>query len=54
MDISSEFQSFMRAYHMQLVCISGGLPAGSTLDKPLQVMKRWYWEMVNKTGQKHR
>jgi hypothetical protein len=21
MDISSEFQSFMRAYHMQLVCI---------------------------------
>ncbi|MCZ0104027.1 hypothetical protein OYS96_27515, partial [Raoultella ornithinolytica] len=53
MDISSEFQSFMRAYHMQLVCISGGLPAGSTLDKPLQVMKRWYWEMVNKTGQKH-
>ncbi|WP_249544803.1 hypothetical protein [Escherichia coli] len=53
MNISSEFQDFMRAYHMHLVCITGGLPSGSTLDKPLQVMKRWYWEMVNKTGQTH-
>ncbi|WP_249040054.1 hypothetical protein [Enterobacter hormaechei] len=53
MNISSEFQDFMRAYHMHLVCIIGGLPSGSTLDKPLQVMKRWYWEMVNKTGQTH-
>ena len=53
MNISSEFQDFMRAYHMHLVCITGGLPSGSTLDKPLQVMKRWYWEMVNKTSQTH-
>lgn len=53
MDISPEFQDFMRAYHMHMVCISGGLPSGSTLDKPLQVMKRWYWEMVKKSGQTH-
>lgn len=53
MDISPEFQDFMRAYHVHLVCSSGGLPSGSTLDKPLQVMKRWYWEMVKKTGQTH-
>ncbi|ENP8449382.1 hypothetical protein HYO28_03995 [Vibrio parahaemolyticus] len=53
MDISPEFQDFMRAYQMQLVCMSSGLPSGSALDKPLQVMKRWYWEMVTTTGQTH-
>ena len=39
MNISSEFQDFMRAYPMHLVCIIGGLPSGSTLDKPLQVIE---------------
>lgn len=53
MDISPEFQDFMRAYQMQQVCMSSGLPSGSALDKPLQVMKRWYWEMVTTTGQTH-
>ncbi|MCG9602231.1 hypothetical protein L1D16_15565 [Vibrio sp. Isolate31] len=53
MEISKDFQDFMRAYHMHLVDTSGGLPSGSTLDKPLQIMKRWYWEMVTKTGQTH-
>ncbi|WP_039984571.1 hypothetical protein [Vibrio owensii] len=53
MEISRDFQDFMRAYHMHLFDTSSGLPSGSTLDKPLQVMKRWYWEMVTKTGQTH-
>ncbi|WP_348236153.1 hypothetical protein [Vibrio parahaemolyticus] len=53
MEISKDFQDFMRAYHMHQVCISSGLPSGSTLDKPLQIMKRWYWEMVTTTGQTH-
>ncbi|MDC5806393.1 hypothetical protein OPW04_24440 [Vibrio europaeus] len=53
MEISTDFQDFMRAYHMHQVGTSSGLPSGSTLDKPLQIMKRWYWEMVTKTGQTH-
>ncbi|MHA2938939.1 hypothetical protein ACXJY6_11685 [Vibrio sp. RC27] len=53
MGISPVFQDFMRAYHMHQVCSSSGLPSGSALDKPLQVMKRWYWEMVSTTGQTH-
>ncbi|MCG9561132.1 hypothetical protein L1D28_05675 [Vibrio chagasii] len=53
MEISNDFQNFMRAYHMHQVLISSGLPSGSTLDKPLQIMKRWYWEMVTETGQTH-
>lgn len=53
MEISKDFQDFMRAYHMHLVCTSSGLPSGSTLDKPLQVMKRWYWEMVTTTHLTH-
>ncbi len=53
MEISRDFQDFMRAYHMHRVVISSGLPSGSTLDKPLQIMKRWYWEMVTETGQTH-
>lgn len=53
MEISKDFQDFMRAYHMHQVDTSNGLPSGSTLDKPLQIMKRWYWEMVTKTGQTH-
>ncbi|WP_210456048.1 hypothetical protein [Vibrio crassostreae] len=53
MEISKDFQDFMRAYHMHQVVISSGLPSGSTLDKPLQIMKRWYWEMVTETGQTH-
>ncbi len=53
MDIAPEFQDFMRAYQMQQVCSSSVLLSGSTLEKPLQVMKRWYWEMVTTTGQTH-
>ncbi|HIF9221912.1 TPA: hypothetical protein ACX6QD_003431 [Photobacterium damselae] len=53
MEISKDFQDFMRAYHMHQVVTSNGLPSGSTLDKPLQIMKRWYWEMVTETGQTH-
>ncbi|WP_255209312.1 hypothetical protein [Vibrio halioticoli] len=53
MEISKEFQDFMRAYQMHQVVTSNGLPSGSTLDKPLQIMKRWYWEMVTETGQTH-
>ncbi|MCD9474230.1 hypothetical protein [Photobacterium phosphoreum] len=53
MEISKDFQDFMRAYHMHQVVTSSGLPSGSTLDKPLQIMKRWYWEMVTETGQTH-
>nr|WP_176453912.1 hypothetical protein [Aliivibrio wodanis]VVV06172.1 hypothetical protein AW0309160_03656 [Aliivibrio wodanis]VVV06182.1 hypothetical protein AW0309160_03666 [Aliivibrio wodanis]VVV06797.1 hypothetical protein AW0309160_04291 [Aliivibrio wodanis]VVV06848.1 hypothetical protein AW0309160_04342 [Aliivibrio wodanis]VVV06949.1 hypothetical protein AW0309160_04443 [Aliivibrio wodanis] len=51
--ISHEYQSFMRAYHMQVVCSTDGLPSGSKLDKDLQVMKRWYFDMVEITGQTH-
>ncbi|MEZ8453214.1 hypothetical protein AB6C66_20665 [Vibrio splendidus] len=46
MEIAKEYQDFMRAYQMHLVTTTDGLPSGSKLDKPLQVMKRWYWEMV--------
>lgn len=53
MDVSPEFQDFMRAYQMLMVSSSDALISGSTLDKPLQVMKRWYWEMVTVTGQTH-
>ncbi|WP_454440804.1 hypothetical protein [Vibrio bathopelagicus] len=53
MEISKDYQDFMRAYHMHQVGFTSGLPSGSTLDKPLQIMKRWYWEMVTKTGQTH-
>lgn len=53
MEISTDFQDFMRAYNMHLVCSSSGLPSGAKLDKPLQIMKRWYWEMVTTTGQTH-
>lgn len=53
MEISKDFQDFMRAYHMHQVVTSSGLPSGSTLDKPLQIMKRWYWEMVTETSQTH-
>ncbi|PTP74925.1 hypothetical protein [Vibrio splendidus] len=53
MTISKEFQDFMRAYQIHLVSISSGLPSGSKLDKPLQVMKRWYWEMVTTNGCTH-
>ncbi len=53
MEISKDFQDFMRAFHMHQVVTSSGLPSGSTLDKPLQIMKRWYWEMVTETGQTH-
>ncbi|CAH8188867.1 conserved hypothetical protein [Vibrio aestuarianus] len=53
MDIAPEYQDFMRAYHMHLVSTTDGLLSGSTLDKSLQVMKRWYWEMVTMTGQTH-
>ncbi|WP_261886150.1 hypothetical protein [Vibrio pomeroyi] len=51
--ISIEFQDFMRAYHMYQVSTSDGTLSGSTLDKPLQVMKRWYWEMVQTNGCTH-
>ncbi|WP_274009313.1 hypothetical protein [Vibrio parahaemolyticus] len=53
MEISKEYQGFMRAYQMLMVTSSDSLVSGSTLDKPLQVMKRWYWEMVTQTGQTH-
>ncbi|WP_210455660.1 hypothetical protein [Vibrio crassostreae] len=53
LDISRDFQNFMRAYNMQLVCSSSGVTSGATLDKPLQIMKRWYWEMVTTTGMTH-
>lgn len=53
MEVSQEFQDFMRAYQMLLVSSSDSLIAASTLDKPLLVMKRWYWEMVTRTGQTH-
>ncbi|ELR64535.1 hypothetical protein C942_02348 [Photobacterium marinum] len=53
MDISKEYQDFMRAYQMLMVTSSSTLVSGSALDKPLQVMKRWYWEMVTQTGQTH-
>ncbi|MDH5923673.1 hypothetical protein L8R85_21830 [Vibrio splendidus] len=53
MDVSKPFQDFMRAFHMHLVCTTNGLPSGSMLEKRVQVMKRWYWEMVSKTGQTH-
>ncbi len=29
---------------MHQVGFTSGLPSGSTLDKPLQIMKRWYWK----------
>ncbi|WP_305462000.1 hypothetical protein [Photobacterium leiognathi] len=53
MEISIFFQDFMRAYHMHQVTTSSALPSGATLDKQLQIMKRWYWEMVTTTGQTH-
>ncbi|WP_305846024.1 hypothetical protein [Photobacterium kishitanii] len=51
--ISNEYQSFMRSYHMLIVCSTDGLPSGSKLNKDLQVMKRWYFEMVKETGHTH-
>ncbi|MCG9542303.1 hypothetical protein L1D37_00765 [Vibrio sp. Isolate33] len=52
-DISLEYQGFMKAYNMHLVCSSSGLISGATLDKPIQIMKRWYWEMHTTTGMTH-
>ncbi|MGL1289594.1 hypothetical protein ACSTJS_04375 [Vibrio parahaemolyticus] len=53
MPISPEYQDFMRAFNIHMVTITDGIPSGSKLDKPLQVMKRWYWELVTQTGQTH-
>ncbi|CAH6852668.1 conserved hypothetical protein [Vibrio chagasii] len=53
MDIALEYQDFMRAYNIHSVCSSSGVISGATLDKPLQIMKRWYWEMVTTTGMTH-
>ncbi|MGR6861506.1 hypothetical protein ACU5EH_15025 [Aliivibrio salmonicida] len=53
MDVSTEYQDFMKAYHMQVLCSMDRLPSGSVLERYLLIMKRWYYEMVEMTNQTH-
>ncbi|HGH5989959.1 TPA: hypothetical protein ACJI8U_001527 [Morganella morganii] len=51
--IAQPYLDFMRAVIISETFSSSSIPSGTALDKRLNVLRRWYYEMVTLTGQTH-
>ncbi|MFP2505027.1 hypothetical protein [Buttiauxella gaviniae] len=49
--IEKNYMDFMRAIIIAETFTTTTLPSGVALEKRLNVLKRWYYEMINTTGQ---
>ncbi|WP_318453696.1 hypothetical protein [Photobacterium leiognathi] len=53
MDVEQSYVDFMRAVIILETFRKKSVPSGAALEKRLNVMRRWYYEMVQMTGQMH-